>query len=194
VAYTTDSFDGEIVRLLKQGGIGLLPSDTIYGLSARAMDEKAAERLHKLKDRGADKPFILLVSDLKMLNMLSISEYLAKIAKPYWPGALSVIFPAAESPVWLHRGTNSLAVRLPDKPELRQLITRTGPLISTSANLSGKEPAVSFEEAKSIFGDNLDFYINAGKLDNPPSTLASIEDGQLKVIRQGAVKIKEKEM
>lgn len=189
MSYITDSFDDEIVRRLEAGGVGLLPSDTIYGLSARALDRGAVERIHALKDRSPGKPMIVLISDIKMLDLLSISADQAGLAKDYWPGPLSLEFQAPDAPAWLHRGLKHFAIRLPDYPELRQLIDKVGPLVSTSANIEGQEPVSSVAEARRVFGDKLDFLVDAGQLDNPPSTLAVVEDGRLKVVRQGAVKI-----
>jgi L-threonylcarbamoyladenylate synthase len=189
VSYVTDSFDGKIVNRLQQGGVGLLPSDTIYGLSCRALDEVAVKKIHRLKDRDSHKPFIILISDIKMLDLLSISQDQAKIANDYWPGALSVIFSSPGIPTWLQLGTSSLAVRLPRYPGLTKLINEVGPIVSTSANLQGEEPVKSVTEAQAIFGSQLDFYVDVGQLDNPPSTLAIAKDGTLEIIRQGAVKI-----
>lgn len=188
MSYITDSFDDEIIRLLKQGKAGLLPSDTIYGLSAKALDKAAVSKLHKLKDRSTHKPFIVLVSDLKMLDLLSISLSQIKLVEEYWPGPLSVIF-ASGAPDFLTRGTGSLAVRMPDSPDLTALINQVGPMVSTSANLEGEAPARSVTEARAVFSETLDFYVDVGELDNPPSTLAVIDNGKLKVVRQGAVKI-----
>ena len=189
MSYVTDSFDDEVVRLLQKGGVGLVPTDTIYGLSAKALDQSAVERIHKLKSRDSGKPLIVLISDLKMLDLLSISLEQADLVKKYWPGPLSLEFQTPKSPVWLHRGLKHFAIRLPNHPELLELIKRIGPLVSTSANLQGQNPVHSLGEAEALFGDKLDFYINAGQLDNPPSTLAVVKNGRLHVTRQGAVKI-----
>ena len=193
MSYVTDSFDDEVTRLLMRGGVGLLPTDTIYGLSCRAMDAAAVGKIHKLKNRSAHKPFIILISDIKMLDLLSISPEQAKITEQYWPGPLSVIL-SSQAPDFLTLGTASLAVRMPDSPNLIELISRTGPITSTSANLEGEQPVQSVPAAQKLFGDKLDFYVDAGNLDNPPSTLAVIKDGKLEVVRQGAAKIdKDKE-
>jgi L-threonylcarbamoyladenylate synthase len=188
VSYITDNFDDEILRLLKQGKAGLLPSDTIYGLSAKALDEAAVGRIHKIKSRDSGKPLIVLISDLKMLDLLSIPTGQAQAAQKYWPASLSVILPS-EAPEFLTRGTGSLAVRMPDQPDLARLIDKVGPIVSTSANLEGEAPVRNIAEARKVFGNKLDFYVDAGELDNPPSTLALIDNGKLKVVRQGAVKI-----
>lgn len=189
MTYKTYSFDDEIVRRLGQGGIGLLPSDTIYGLSGRALDEAAVIKIRRIKGRDNQKPFIVLISDLRMLDLLSIPPEQAETFERYWPGPLSVVFQAPGAPDWLRAPDGSLAVRLPDYPELTALIDKAGPLISTSANLQAQDPVKNVREAEGLFGDELDFYVDAGELDIPPSTLARIENGKLKVIRQGSIKI-----
>jgi len=123
-----------------------------------------------------------------MLDLLSISANQTDTFNNYWPGPFSVIF-KSDAPEYLTRGTQSLAVRLPDYPDLLSLINKTGPLISTSANLKGAPPAASVKEALAVFNGSLDFYVDAGQLDNQPSTLARFTDGRLDVVRQGAVKI-----
>jgi L-threonylcarbamoyladenylate synthase len=194
VAYVADGLDDKVVELLKKGDVGLIPTDTIYGLSARALDEAAVERIHTIKGRDAGKPLIVLISDIKMLDLLSISAGQARIIERYWPGRLSFEFQAPDAPAWLHRGQNHFAIRLPDYEDLRNLIRKAGPIVSTSANKQGGEPARSIQEAQALFGDKLDFYVDAGRLDNPPSTLAEFKNGQLRVVRQGAVKIKADEV
>lgn len=189
VSYVTNRIDDKVVGLLRSGGAGLLPTDTIYGLSCLALDQLAVEKIHSLKDRSSAKPFIVLISDIKMLDLLSISTEHSGIITKYWPGALSLEFQTPDSPDWLHLGLGHFAVRLPNQPELLSLIRRIGPIVSTSANLEGHDPACSVNEAQAIFGDKLDFYVDTGKLDGSSSTLAVVKDGRLKVIRQGAVKI-----
>lgn len=190
MSYVTDRFDNEVTRRLEQGGIGFMPSDTIYGLSACALDRGAVERIHKIKQRDQGKPLIVLISNIKMLDLLSINQKQAEIIKGYWPGAVSMIFQTNKVPDWLQLGTDSLAVRLPAKQSLAKLINRVGPIVSTSANLQGESPINSAAEAAAKFGDQLDFYVDAGPLASLPSTLVVAESGQLRVVRPGAVKIK----
>jgi L-threonylcarbamoyladenylate synthase len=85
-----------------------------------------------------------------------------------------------------------LAFRMPKKPSLAKLLKKTGPLISSSANPQGKKPARTITEARRYFGDRVDFYLNAGKMNSLPSTLVEIKNGQLNVLRKGAVKISNK--
>ena len=189
MSYVTDSIDSRIIKLLKNGAVGFMPSDTIYGLSCRALDEPAVKRLHALKDRGAHKPFIVLISDMKMLDLLSISYNEVITAEKYWPGPLNLICRAPAAPGWLSLDTQSLAIRIPANKELQKLIRQTGPLVSTSANPGGKPPASSVAAAKKYFGDKLDFYVDIGEVETVPSTLVKVENGKLVVVREGTVKL-----
>jgi len=189
MSYVTNGFDQNVIELLKNGAVGCLPSDTIYGLSAVVTNQVSIDKLHKFKDRSENKPYIILISDIEMLNKLSINPSDTELIKQYWPGALTVIFEASNTPDWLHRGTESLAVRLPANKDLQDLISLVGPIISTSANKQGQQPAKDVQEAKAYFGNELDFYVDVGELSGQPSTIIKLANGQLEIIRQGAVKI-----
>jgi L-threonylcarbamoyladenylate synthase len=100
------------------------------------------------------------------------------------------LLPSENIPSWLQLGSRGLAIRMPANQELRDLIAKVGPIISTSANLEGEKPANSAKEAQEIFGEQLDFYVDIGKLEGEPSTLVAINNEKLKVVRQGSLKIK----
>lgn len=172
-----------------------MPADTIYGLSCQAEDRRTVERLHSLKDRAASKPFIILIPNYEILNWLSISKSSLQTAGNYWPGALTIICEAPGAPRYLTRGLATLAVRIPDQPELLKLMETTGPLISTSANPEGGKPAKNIEGAMAYFGDSLDFYIDRGPAASElPSTIARAVGGKLDIIRQGALIIKKEDL
>jgi len=109
----------------------------------------------------------------------------------YWPGPVSIILPCeSDKFAYLHRGTNSLAFRLPAKPELIETLKQTGPLVAPSANPEGMPPAKTIRKAKAYFGDAADFYYDKGKLTSLPSTLIAVSEGAITVKRRGAVRIK----
>lgn len=188
VSYFTNKIDDKIIEHLKCGSVGFLPTDTIYGLSTTAANEKAVKKVHNLKNRD-QKPFIILISNLGQLADLGINRAEAHLVEKYWPGPLSVIFGSANVPEWLQMGTKSLAVRLPASKILCDLIAKIGPIVSTSANLQGQEPARNVEEAKKYFGEKLDFYVDVGEISGQSSTLVKIENDKLQVIRRGAYKL-----
>lgn len=181
----------EILRFLKQGKIGVFPSDTLYGIHADALNPEAIEKIYKIKEREPNKPFIILISKPQDLNLFGIEyEFAENILNTYWPGSLSVVFPCfLEKFKYLHRGGKSLAFRLPAKQELQKLISQTGPLASTTVNISGEPPIETAQEAVAKFGEEIDFYVDEGKVSAPPSTVITFENGKVVVLRQGALKI-----
>lgn len=179
---------------LKLGGIGIIPTDTIYGVVGQALRPKVVERIYNLKGRTASKPFIILISSLEDLQKFKV--YLTpdekKFLNKYWPGAISVILPVPYDELqYLHRGEKTLAFRLPNKPDLIEVIKEVGPLVAPSANPEGATPATNIYEAKDYFGIGVDFYEDGGTLESTPSTLVFLANGEVEVIRQGKVVISE---
>ncbi|MFA4872033.1 MAG: L-threonylcarbamoyladenylate synthase [Patescibacteria group bacterium] len=182
----------EIINILKNGGIGILPTDTIYGLVGRALLPRTVEKIYKVRRRQPDKPFIILINsiaDLKLFN-IKINKKTRTILKKYWPGPVSIILPCPEKGFeYLHRGTKTLAFRLSDKNDLIKILKQTGPLVAPSANPEGLEPAKTIKQAKKYFNNQVDFYFDAGAMESEPSTLIRIENGKIEILRQGAIKI-----
>jgi len=178
-----------ISKLIRCNGIGVIPTDTIYGVAASALSKKTVSRAYKILKRNPKKPFIILIGSIKDLAIfgVKIDKSTENILKKLWPGKVSVILPIkAKKFEYLHREAKTLAFRLPKKKTLISLLKKTGPLISTSANPQGKKPAQSILEAKKYFGDQIDFYIRGGKMISLPSTLVEIKRGQVNVLRKGA--------
>jgi L-threonylcarbamoyladenylate synthase len=182
----------EILRILKCDGIGVISTDTIYGITASAWSKKAVEKTYKITKRDPGKPFIILISSTKDLSLFGVKldNTTRKILKKFWPGKVSVILPVRSPKFhYLHRGTKTIAFRVPKKPSLIKLLKYAGPLISTSANPQGKKPAETMAGARKYFSDEVDFYLNEGKIKSLPSTLVEIKNGKIRVIRKGAGKI-----
>ena len=176
----------EIARILAGGAVVLMPTDTIYGLHALALDEQAVARVAEIKGREETKPFIVLASSLDQLKPLGISaddHVLAALAS-IWPAPLTAILPL-HAPIAASRGTSSLAVRIPALDWLRELIERTGPLVSTSANRSG-EPAVS---DPSFFArdlqDRLGAIVDGGTRGGEPSAIVDLTSAEPHFLREG---------
>ena len=181
----------KIVEILLADGVGIIPTDTLYGLVGRAFSREAVERVYKLRKRNAKKPFIILISSPEDLALFGVKldKKTEKILLKVWPGSVSVILPCPyEKFSYLHRGGKTLAFRLPQKAELIGLIKETGPLIAPSANPEGLPPSKTVEEAEKYFGVEVDFYFDGGTLDSPPSTLISVESGAILVKREGLVR------
>jgi L-threonylcarbamoyladenylate synthase len=181
-----------IIKILKTGGVGVMPTDTIYGLLGSALNEKTVERIYRVRQRQPDKPLIILVSSLADLKLFGVKldKNTVDILDKYWPGKISVILLCSLKKFdYLHRGTKNLAFRLPKNKWLQDLLKKTGPLVAPSANPEGLSPAKNVTEAKKYFGEQVDFY-QVGKISSSQSsTLIEIANGKIKVLREGAVKV-----
>lgn len=164
----------EIADVLHAGGVALLPTDTIYGLHAMAANEQAVTRIRSMKERGDDKPFVVIASSVEQLKNLgaTIPDALGDI----WPAPLTAIVAA---------GGRTIAVRIPDLPWLRALLDRTGPLVSTSANRSGEPPITEPEMLAADLRESLDALLDAGLRDGQPSTIVDVTGDEPHMIREG---------
>lgn len=178
----------EAAELINQGKVGVIPTDTVYGLCAKANDRQAVKKLYGLKARES-KPGTLIAVDIEQLVELGLKKRYLTPFEHYWPGAISIIIPTGFTLDYLHLGKMSLAVRIPKNDNLQNLLMQTGPLATTSANLPGEHPADTIEQAHKYFGDKLDFYVDGGILSGQSSTIIQVIDDAVKVIREGAVKI-----
>jgi L-threonylcarbamoyladenylate synthase len=185
---TEKIWDNEnLINVLGGGGVAVMPTDTIYGVVGRAQDISTVERIYKLKKRAPKKPCIILISDMSELDKFSIilSGEQKKVLQKYWPGSVSIILDCAEEKFsYLHRGTKTLAFRLPAQESLQNLLKKTGPLIAPSANPEGLPPARNINEAKNYFGDNIDLYVDGGQIENKASKLIRLnKDGTADILR-----------
>ena len=177
------------INLLKEGGVGILATDTIYGLVGSALKPETVERIYRLRYRGLRKPMIVLIGALADLDFFKIklTEKERNLLVKIWPGKISVILPCPSRKFeYLHRGTETLAFRIPEKLMLVDILRKTGPLVAPSANPEGLSPAESIEEAKEYFGETVDFYLDEGRIEGAPSTLVAIEGGKVVLKRAGA--------
>ncbi|MBW3538464.1 threonylcarbamoyl-AMP synthase [Candidatus Parcubacteria bacterium] len=173
-------------RAITSGELAVIPSDTIYGVVAQAFNPRAVERLYRLKRRHPAKPSIILIGDARDLAKFGISLEGGRLEalSRWWPGRVSVVLPClGQELAYLHRGTFSLAFRVPDKPELSRLIAKTGPLVAPSANPEGSPPAATVAEAKAYFGSAAACYVDGGEVQGKPSKVIKIEDGRVRVLR-----------
>ncbi|MEK7138357.1 MAG: Sua5/YciO/YrdC/YwlC family protein [Patescibacteria group bacterium] len=186
-----------LVRILKSGGVGVIPTDTIYGIVGSALNQKTVERIYKLRKRNLKKPMIILISDLQDLKKFSIDVLhpTSNILRT-WPSKTSIVFDCPQAKFhYIHRGTKSLAFRLPTSARrsqkrrrqtfnLKAFLKQTGPLVAPSANLEGEPPSKTIKDAQKYFGDKVDFYIDAGKKVSKPSRLFKIVDGKIIELRK----------
>ena len=189
----------KIIEILKSGGVGVMPTDTLYGLVGSAFSKQAIERIYKIKNRDVSKPLIVLISkisDLKKFDICntfhhgekcldSVQSVQSLTLNKFWPGKVSIILPCASTKFkYLHRGTKSIAFRFPKSKSLIEVMKKTGPLVAPSANPEGLKPAENIKQAKKYFKDAIDFYLSSGTLKSKPSAIIKFEkNGEIKILR-----------
>lgn len=186
----TSVADDRLVNLLRSGSVGVLPTDTVYGIVCRAADETAVTRLYALKVRD-HKPGTIIADTMDHLIELGFKARYIHACEAFWPNPLSVVVPCSQSA--LSQGVGSIAVRVVKGPEaLLRLLEQTGPLLTSSANRPSEPSANTIQDAQEYFGNTVDFYVDGGDLsDQKPSTLIRVVDDAIEVLRLGAVTISE---
>jgi L-threonylcarbamoyladenylate synthase len=182
-------------EILKNDGVVVLPTDTIYGIVGCAMSKKVVERIYKIKGRDENKPFIVLITSYKDLRIfgVKIDEQQAKILAKFWPGKVTVVLPCLSNKFeYLHRGEKSIAFRMigPKNKNLFNLLKKVGPIVAPSANPQYSKHAETITQAKIYFKDKVDFYLSCGTKKGKSSTLVKFENDKLIVLRQGEYIIK----
>ncbi len=184
----TSLSDPALIALINSGSIGVIPTDTVYGLISKATSEEAITRMYAVKSR-ARQPGTTIAASIDQLAQLGFLATQLQHAEKYWPNALSVEMSAAHIPDYLSTGQEVMAARIPNRPELVALLHATGPLMTTSANAPKQPTSTTVQMAVNYFGDEIDFYIDGGDLSGrPPSTIIGFDtDGKIIVYREGAV-------
>ena len=177
----------EAALSLVGGDVGVIPTDTVYGLVAAAHNQKAVERLYRLKNRER-KPGTLIAASLDQLRRLGVPDELLDRLAPYWPGPLSAVLPIGDAFSYLHQGLGDIAMRIVADEKIKHLLEKTGPLMTSSANHPGAPGATTIDEAWNYFQGRIDFYVDGGDLsERPPSTVVKFgQNGVLDILRQGA--------
>ncbi len=172
---------------IESGGIGVIPTDTIYGLVGSALKPETIERIYRVRERSTGKPFIVLIGEIRDLVQFGIrpDTVLREFLEKNWPGPVSIILPVVgDEWRYVHRGKESIAFRLPDTEALQELLSKTGPLVAPSANPEGRPPARTIAEAKAYFGDRVDFYVDGGTINAKPSKLVAYRQGEVVTLRE----------
>lgn len=180
------------LEALEAGALVVLPTDTVYGLAARADLEEAVAAAFAVKGRNTAKSLVVMVGSAEVAERLASPEDRASLRRLFslWPGPLTVVVKAAGIP-WkrfLAPGTETLGVRVPDHPFMLRLLSASGPLAVTSANLSGKSAPRSFDEIDPLLLDRVELALDAGRCGSGvPSTVVKLEGSNFRLLRQGEV-------
>lgn len=176
--------------ILESGGAVVLPTETVYGLFAQALNEEAVNRVYQLKQRPRDKAMNLNVSNLNDIYFFSQNppHYLEKLYNSFMPGPLTIILKANKKvPFWVNSGLDTVGFRLPKHEKTLRLITETGPLIGPSANVSGQESGKEFTKLLSQFSEKLEGIADDEALTGIDSTILDLSGPRARILRQGSI-------
>jgi L-threonylcarbamoyladenylate synthase len=180
-----------IIRVLKDGGLVVYPTETLYALGADPMNEKAILRLLEVKRRPMGMPLSVVVAGMdEAMKLANLNTKALSVMEKFMPGPLTVVADIKENS-GLHHAISSeskVGLRIPDHPISMMLAKRFGPITATSANRhKGKDPTDS-TIARQELGDDIDIYIDCGRCRlGAPSTVIDISKGEIQVIREGAI-------
>jgi L-threonylcarbamoyladenylate synthase len=176
----------EAGNIVKEGGVIVYPTETVYGIGGNALEKDVWNRIRKIKERPKEKGFIILIKEPNWLEDLVefIPENAWKLIKKFWPGPLTIVFPVRKSYRYLFGKT--VAIRVSPHPYVKEILEISGvPLISTSANISGEGPVKDFKEAEKRFGDLVDGIVDGECWGEKPSTIFNSLTGE--ILREGPI-------
>ncbi|RRD48057.1 threonylcarbamoyl-AMP synthase [Tessaracoccus sp. OH4464_COT-324] len=184
------------VAAVRDGGVVVLPTDTVYGVGANPFSAAAVSNLLAAKRRGHDMPPPVLLAEPSMMRALTaeVPQEAKLLAEAFWPGPLTLILDVQGSAgLRLGDTRGTVALRVPDHDGARALLRATGPLAVSSANLTGEPPATDCETALDQLGDAVSVYLSAGPTPgNVPSTIVDFSGGRTGVVlRVGALSLEE---
>ena len=172
-------------NILDAGDIMVYPADTLYGMGASIYSDRGIDRIYRVKERPASMPLTVMASEAQIKHVCRIPD----IARPFIESAdtrITAILPARDATARIqHEGT--IAVRLPCSELMRSLVEYVGPVTATSANIHGKRPPNSCQDAIGQFDDGVAVYIDSGKMIGVPTTIIDFTGTKPKVIRDGVL-------
>ncbi|MEO8065390.1 MAG: L-threonylcarbamoyladenylate synthase [Candidatus Doudnabacteria bacterium] len=188
----------QAVRILKSGGVVVYPTDTAYGLAVDAANFEAVKKLYRLKGRNFSKPIHVIPPTNDIRSFAAVTPFAQKLIKKLMPGPITVVLPLrAKGRSWqlLSARTETIGIRRPKNRLALALAKKLGnPITATSANKSGGANTYTIKEVQEQFKEGLkpDFYLDGGKLkQTKPSTVVSIGDGRVRILRQGPISEKQ---
>lgn len=182
----------EAADVIKKGGLVIFPTETVYGIGANGLDEKAVAKIFEAKGRKSDNPLILHISDIKMLNRITnnVSALEKKLMDTFWPGPLTIILPKKfDIPNVVSANLATVGVRMPQNEIARELIRQANvPIAAPSANTSGKPSGTNIADIKDEFKGKVDYIIDDGDTEvGIESTVIIVKDDIIHILRPGKI-------
>ena len=181
----------QAVELLKDGGVVAFPTDTVYGVGVDPLQPQAVRKLYRIKGRPDNKPIAILVGSIEDVERVaqSPSKTFSRLADRFWPGGLTLILEALDLPPEITAAGSTVGVRMPNHPLTLELLREFGgPIATTSANRSGKDPAISANEVDAQLGDRVNLIVDGGDtITKVASTVLDLSASPPRILRHGGI-------
>ena len=195
-AHTLNSNDPQAIptaeRIIHEGGLIAFPTDTIYGVASDPFNPGSIQRIFTAKERPEEKALPVLIGDFAQLDnlVLHVDERLRRIAAAFWPGALTLILPKASNLPPALTPYPTVGVRMPNLTFTLELLKKTGPLATTSANISGGPNPVDAANVMAQLGGRIDLILDGGPTSGPTaSTVADLSGSEIQILRAGPISL-----
>lgn len=180
------------IKIIRNGGIIIFPTDTAFGIGCRIDDRQAVARLFRLRRRPSEKAVPILVASIEMAEKYAIiSPSGEDLVKKYWPGGLTIVVNNKEVPSKVIGGGKTVGLRMPNHSSALMLIKKVGvPIIGCSANFAGEATPYNMSDLNPELVKLVDFVLSGRTSIKKSSTVVDCSNNKLKVLREGAVKVK----
>lgn len=182
----------ETTKIIKNGGIVIFPTETVYGIGANGLDANAVKKLYDIKQRPINKPISLLVSNMDMINKIAkdITKTEYKLMEKFFPGPLTIILKKKEIiPDIVTANQDTVGIRMPNGDVAKKLIEYSNvPIATPSANISGKPSGTNIKDIFNDFNKKVDYFIDGGESNlGIASTIVKVIDEVPHILRQGSI-------
>lgn len=180
----------QAASIIKDGGLIAFPTDTVYGLAASAFNPDAIKKLFFVKGRDFKKAIAILIGENNQLSLIAsdFSGIARKLSDRFWPGALTLVVPIHQALPTIISPSETIGIRMPDHSFALRLLRETGPLATTSANVSGGTNPLTAEDVLEQLGKNPDLIIDGGICPGGiPSTVVDCTQHDIRIIREGGI-------
>ena len=191
---TMEQLFNKALEALNAHQVIAFPTETVFGLGVFYDDKEAYELLNRIKNRREDKPYTMMLYDVSEISKYAfIKDKYLPIIRKYMPGSLTVLVNAKENvPAYVTHGTGVIGIRIPSNKEALELLKFVKkPLLVPSANKADQKPALSLEEVKSIFKDEISIIVPGQISSGEPSTIIDLTGDEIKLIRKGPIPFEE---
>ena len=177
----------EAAKIIREGGIAVFPTDTVYGIGCDPYNAEAAKRVYRIKSRDMSKPFPVLVQSTDVARQIAeFDDMSERLAEKFWPGQLTILLKLKDQNLKEPLGlADRIALRVPDSDCMLRLLERCRCVIGTSANVSG-QPAFADPEKGIGSVDGYDVFVDGGRIESAgESTIVEVADGRINIVREG---------